>query len=82
MEHNFYRYGRDMVSLLLLPYEYQSSMHYSPHAFSINRHPTIVATRVPITFIASIMLSWTLGPIATSLPHPITFYCPFHLIAT
>ncbi|XP_052747561.1 zinc metalloproteinase nas-4-like [Bicyclus anynana] len=43
--HNFYRMQRSQVNLLGLPYEYQSCMHYSTHAFSINGQPTIVATR-------------------------------------
>ncbi|CAH2250019.1 jg12859 [Pararge aegeria aegeria] len=45
MAHNFYRYNRNMVNLLSLPYEYQSCMHYSTHAFSSNGQPTITATR-------------------------------------
>ncbi|XP_045761306.1 zinc metalloproteinase nas-4-like [Maniola jurtina] len=43
--HNFYRLQRNEVNLLGLPYEYQSCMHYSTHAFSNNGQPTIVATR-------------------------------------
>ncbi|XP_047525658.1 zinc metalloproteinase nas-4-like [Pieris napi] len=45
MEHNFERYDQNLVSNLGLPYEHMSSMHYSSHAFSINRQPTITATR-------------------------------------
>ncbi|XP_034840854.1 seminal metalloprotease 1-like [Maniola hyperantus] len=43
--HNFYHLQRNQVDLLGLPYEYQSSMHYSTHAFSMNGQPTIVATK-------------------------------------
>ncbi|XP_052747562.1 high choriolytic enzyme 1-like [Bicyclus anynana] len=41
----FNRMARNRVSLLSLPYEYGSNMHYSTHAFSANGRPTITATR-------------------------------------
>ncbi|XP_052737140.1 astacin-like [Bicyclus anynana] len=44
-EHNFQRMAQNRVSLLSLPYEYGSCMHYSSHAFSTNGRPTITATR-------------------------------------
>ncbi|XP_038209481.1 seminal metalloprotease 1-like [Zerene cesonia] len=45
MEYNFDRYESNLVSNLGLPYEYQSCMHYSTHAFSVTGRPTIIALR-------------------------------------
>lgn len=46
MEHNFDRYGTDLVSNLGLPYEYDSCMHYGPYSFTVNGRTTMDALRV------------------------------------
>lgn len=42
----FDEFRSNQVSLLSLPYEYTSNMHYGAFAFSSNRQPTITALRV------------------------------------
>ncbi|KAJ8734561.1 hypothetical protein PYW08_013811 [Mythimna loreyi] len=42
MEHNFDRYGTDIVHNMGLPYEYASTMHYGRYGFSTNGQPTML----------------------------------------
>nr|XP_021194241.2 high choriolytic enzyme 2 [Helicoverpa armigera] len=42
MEHNFEKYGTNIVHNMGLPYEYASNMHYGRYGFSINGQPTML----------------------------------------
>ncbi|XP_048504685.1 seminal metalloprotease 1 [Athalia rosae] len=44
-EHNFKKYDNATVTDYGIPYDYQSIMHYSSHAFSKNGEPTITSKR-------------------------------------
>ncbi|CAF2781602.1 unnamed protein product [Rotaria sp. Silwood2] len=49
-EHNFNKYSFEVTDTLSLPYDYNSVMHYSKTAFSMNGLPTIV-TKSPNVWI-------------------------------
>ncbi|XP_022823681.1 high choriolytic enzyme 2-like [Spodoptera litura] len=42
MEHNFEKYGTNIVNNMGLPYEYASNMHYGRYGFSINGQATML----------------------------------------
>uniref|UniRef100_A0A2A4K5D1 Metalloendopeptidase n=1 Tax=Heliothis virescens TaxID=7102 RepID=A0A2A4K5D1_HELVI len=42
MEHNFEKYGTNVVNNMGLPYEYASNMHYGRYGFSINGQATML----------------------------------------
>ena len=43
MEHNFDKFGADLITSFGQPYDYASIMHYTAYAFSSNGLPTITA---------------------------------------
>ncbi|KAK9686990.1 Astacin (Peptidase family M12A) [Popillia japonica] len=59
MEHNFNKFGDDVITSFGEPYDYYSVMHYDAWAFSVNNQPTIVP--VDIEYLNIIGQGWQWG---------------------